>query len=400
MRLLDVKTSLRPEGIRLTGIIEKQNRERFELYFDLQVPRPMETTAAADAFAAAMLIPAMHSGESLEIDLPLSPQLCFRLPRIRDIFHAWFPEFSRVDIRTMPRTTGEGMPELYAGTFFSGGVDSFYSLLKHKHGFGTLPAPLTHIIFMRGIETRLEESKDVDKAEQWVRQVAAAAGVQYTFGESNIRMCFQAVGSGIRWADHYYGSSLAAIALALSSTLGYVCIPSSYSYTHLIAHGSTPLLDEMYSTERTHVIHDGSEVTRPVKVAKILEWDRDLILAHLRVCHLNWGGAFNCGKCYKCVRTAIPLRVLGVLEQARTFPNKSMDHWERTILQDRPALTEENLHFARKYGGDASLIAMLERVVRKQRRGAGLRLFLENSPFHALLPALVRARHAFHRVPR
>jgi hypothetical protein len=73
-------------------------------------------------------------------------------------------------------------------------------------------------------------------------------------------------------------AALAAIVSAVCSRAGYVCIPSEFSYNHLIPHGSTPLLDEMYSTERVNVIHDGSEVGRATKVAKIIQWDRDLVL--------------------------------------------------------------------------------------------------------------------------
>lgn len=334
MRLTDVRAHPKVDGVRQTATVRRQNGGQFEIYFDFQMPAPSDTSMIADAFASALLIPAMRSGESLEVDPPISPQLCFSLPRIRDIFHVWFPKFSRISIRTTPQVPRHHQIEPRAATFFSGGVDSFYSLLKHKRGLGTLPAPLTHIIFMRGIETSLQESQEVEATEHWVREVAAQSGVQCIAGVSNLRTCLQGPATYIHWERHYHGSALAALALALSSGLGYICVPSAFSYNHLIPHGSTPLLDEMYSTERLRVIHDGAEVTRPAKVARILEWDRDLVLAYLRVCINNSGGAFNCGRCYKCVRTAIPLRVLGAWEQARTFRDKTTDHWEEMVSED------------------------------------------------------------------
>ena len=150
----------------------------------------------------------------------------------------------------------------------------------------------------------------------------------------------------------------------------------------------------MYSTERLNLIHDGSEVTRASKVAKMIEWDRDLVLARLRVCWRNSGGAFNCGQCRKCVRTAVPLRVLGVWQHAE-FRDKSTDHWERVIEADHPIFADENLQFARERGGDSELIAMLQRVVQRNRRKAGLSAVVRNSPLNSLRPAWHLLRRRF-----
>jgi hypothetical protein len=366
--------------------------EPFEVFFQYQTTDPTFVSAEADALAAAMLLPAMRRGERLAIPAPIAPLLCFNLPRIRDIFHTWWPEFPSSELCVTPRVNGADAPAPRAATFFSGGVDSFYSLLKHRHGFGTLPAPLTHVIFMGGVETRLERTKGRDESQRWVEAVAGAVGVQCIFGASNIRTRLQGPETNLLWDRHYHGSALAAIALTLSGGLGYVCIPSAFSYNHLVAHGSTALVDEMYSTERLRIVHDGSEVSRAMKVARILEWDRDLVLSHLRVCFENYGGAFNCGRCYKCVRTAIPLRILGVWDQARTFPEKTMDHWEAAASQDHLPLTEENLQLARERGAEARLVSMLDRVVQRRRRKENAREFIRNSPLERLVPVARRLR--------
>jgi hypothetical protein len=396
MRLVDVEIRAHPTGARLTGTVERGS-SRFEVYFDYQFREATLLDARADAFAAALLLPCMRAGESLEVIPPVSPLLSFSLPRIRDIFHAWWPQLSRIEILTTPGPVLSDPTQKHAATLFSGGVDSFYSLLKHRRSPGTLPELLTHIVYMRGVETRLELSDGLDETALWVQRIAQTTGVEVITGESNIRTSLQGPRGNLHWERHYHGSALAAVGLGLSRHLAYVCIPSAFSYNHLIAHGSTPLVDEMYSTERLRLLHDGAEVTRPEKVARILDWDRDLVLGHLRVCIMNRGGAFNCGKCYKCVRTAIALRVLGVWEQARTFPNKATDHWEHTIAGDHLVLTEENLKFAEEHGGDAALVSMLRAVVRRHRRRDGAVAFVENSPLHTLLPLARQARSFFER---
>ena len=330
MRLIDVTTRPNGDATRLTGTIQREGpQEQFEVYFEYRAPHEKLVGSGADALAAALLLPAMRAGESLNIVPPISARLSFSLPRIRDIFHTWWPHLPRIEIYSRNSAAHAGPPPDGAATFFSGGVDSFYSLLKHRKGGGTLPVPLSHLIFMKGIETRLELSRGIQETESWVRDVATEVGVECIVGESNVRTSLQGTEENLDWERHYHGSALAAVALGLSGGLAYVCIPSAFTYNYLIAHGSTPLVDEMYSTEHLNVVHDGAESSRANKLASILEWDRDLVLQHLRVCIWNSGGAYNCGKCYKCVRTAIPLYILGLWDRARTFPNKATDDWER-----------------------------------------------------------------------
>src|SRR5690606_23716050 len=113
-------------------------------------------------------------------------------------------------IPILARPRNDAVPALRTGgaTFFSGGVDSFYSLLKHQRGAGGLP-PLTHIIFMRGIETRLDLSKGVDESEAWIQEIAAVAGIKCITGASNIRTSLQGPESNLHWERHYHGSALA-----------------------------------------------------------------------------------------------------------------------------------------------------------------------------------------------
>jgi hypothetical protein len=148
----------------------------------------------------------------------------------------------------------------------------------------------------------------------------------------------------------------------------------------------------MFSSDGLQILHDGSEATRPVKLARIIEWDRHLVLNHLRVCIWNYGGAFNCGKCYKCVRTAVVLRILGVWDGARTFHNKSSGHWEHFVAQDHAALTEDNLRFAQEHGADAELIGILKRGLRRRRRRDAIVGILARPPLSRLRPVAVRFR--------
>jgi hypothetical protein len=394
VRLHSVAVRTTADTVRLVGEAESERRQgRFELYFEFPIEYKDFVTVSADPFAVAMLVPAMFQSEPLQITPPLSPRLLFHLPHLRDIFHAWHSDkltYSEIDAR--PGTVEPKTPANRAATFFSGGVDSFYTLLKHRRQ-QQLPAPLTHIIFMRGIEKPLDFARGVEESQQRARAIALAAGVQCITGESNIRSYFEP-----DWLHHYCGSGLAATALSLSGGLDYVCIPSTYSYGDFVPIGSTPLTDERFSTERLQLVHDGAELPRTEKIAKIVEWDRNLALPHLRVCAQNFGGAYNCCKCWKCVRTAVPLAYLGVLETAPTFPDKSTAHWEAVLEADSMPFVEENLQFGRNHNTKPELTALLEKIVRRRRFRQGLRSAFENSPMRSLVPALLSARRRIRRL--
>jgi len=168
LRLHNVSVRVGAETVRLVAEAESdQQSGRFELYFEYPIEYEEFVSASADTFAATMLVPAMFQNERLQIDPPLSPRLLFNLPRLRDIFHAWHPDLSRCEIQATAGPAAVKRPTNRAATFFSGGVDSFYTLLKHRRN-GELPAPLTHIIFMRGIEKPLDFARGVEASQQRV----------------------------------------------------------------------------------------------------------------------------------------------------------------------------------------------------------------------------------------
>jgi hypothetical protein len=103
------------------------------------------------------------------------------------------------------------------------------------------------------------------------------------------------------------------------------------------------------------------------RVGAIIGWNKELTLRYLRVCLGNFGGAYNCGRCRKCVRTAIPLTALGVLADSDVFRNKDEAHWETVLAKDHLELLRENYEFVKQRGTEPQLAQMLERFLRKQR---------------------------------
>jgi hypothetical protein len=75
----------------------------------------------------------------------------------------------------------------------------------------------------------------------------------------------------------------------------------------------------LWSTELTEIEHHGCEATRIDKIAYTSEYD--LAMEWLRVCNQASDGAYNCGRCRKCLRARVGLQTVGALERCKTLPH-------------------------------------------------------------------------------
>jgi hypothetical protein len=318
----------------------------------------------ADPFFPALLIPAMMWDDILEIEPPVSCRIMENQQIIQDIFSTWHPnEFRRVEVIAQCHTNNNLPRKKANATFFSLGVDSMYSMLKYlPQNNPPVDKQLTTLIYMKGLELPLSiyANGQAQGVINNIEKVSAHYGLDFIVGETNIRDVFP-----LDWEDHYFGPGLASTALSLSNGFRNIYIPSSHSYAIFFHDPSSPLIDNHWSNENTNIFHDGAEKERVGKIADLIIKDK-FALSHLRVCVNNEGGDYNCGKCWKCIRTMITLEILGQLETCRSFPSKLPRHFSselRTYNPDSLEFTRENLRLAKKLG-KKDLEAMLEREIR------------------------------------
>jgi hypothetical protein len=271
-------------------------------------------------------------------------------------------------------------------SLFSGGVDSFYTLLKGFTPGADVDLRPTHLFFMRGLEQPLDQSSGAEATLNVVRDIASQTGVGVLWGETNLRLLF-----GLNYELYYHASALIGSALLLSKGLKRLLVPSSYSYGQLIPWGSHPLLDELWSTDSMDVIHHGAEARRVDKIA-MLARDHRSALRHLRVCLKNEAGPGNCGRCPKCARTIMALEVVGALADASTFPVLSRQTLSRCLQADNPIFVEELRDMAR-HKSDGAVRDFLELVVRRQKRRRAIKALIDSTPVLAdMMPAMRRVR--------
>jgi hypothetical protein len=386
MKLLSVRVEGEGDRICVVGELENGTLQPY-----LAFPRELESFVAgtADTFVPMLLVPCLEKGEPLEIVPPISRQLARRIPRIMDVLLSLFPNFHRISVKLNVREEPAQSSGHAVASLFSGGVDSFYTLLK---GFtpGTDPdLRPTQLFFMRGLEQPLDQSSGADATLDIVREIAQQSGVGLLWGETNLRLLF-----GLNYELYYHASALIGSALALSRGIKRLLVPSTFAYGQLIPWGSHPLLDELWSIESMEVIHDGAEARRVDKIS-MLARDHRSVFRHLRVCLKNQAGPGNCGRCQKCARTMMALELIGALADAPTFPAVPRQILARWLRADNPIFVEELRDLARQCGS-ADTVAFLNRVVRSQKRRHAVKALIDSTPVLAdMMPAVNRLRRRF-----
>jgi len=272
----------------------------FELWY--QIPRQYGSDKFADPFVAAALMVAMKSGETLQVEksTPVSFKLLQGISQLLDLYSAWYPDLVRISIEAEIAPTGS-QQEGYA-TFFSGGVDSLYTYFQKRE-------LITHLIYIEGIDIQLDNQSLREEVLHSNTKFAEEQGVALIPVASNIRdFCHP---RGLSWGSRYSGSGLGSVALLLG--FPYTLVPASQSFVSLYPEGTSPLLDHLYSNEVTSIYYDGA-LPRPVKMRFLATIPGSI--DRLRVCWQDNG--YNCGKCEKCLRTMLILKMLDL--QCPTLP--------------------------------------------------------------------------------
>jgi hypothetical protein len=285
------------------------------VYFSVDAAPGRHVHGDASPFAAALLLPAMRQGEDLIIEGSMSRRLYRGMHAIMKEVLTWDIGLRPIRIQAAALAADPPRP-LRSAAFFSGGVDSFYTYLKHRAD----PAESDRIgsfILVNGFDINRRNVRLWEHTLEHIGSIAAAGDVDLTVVRSNIQGLVEPL---LLW-DYSHGGCLAGVGLFLRGAFHQIYIPSTHSVAEQIPWGSNLALDGHWSTESTAFVHDGTEATRLEKVISQIARS-PLALEHLRVCFANENGAYNCGRCDKCLRTMINLYVAGALEKSGTFPHR------------------------------------------------------------------------------
>lgn len=332
--------------------------------------RDVELAPAPEAFGCAALIPAAAAGRRLRIETPLDPLWRENAGAILDLIREWWgyrsepPAPDAADAADaaplaeangpatdVPRDTSRGIPAA-AGTgrtalFFSGGVDSFHTLLRG----GTA---IELLVMVQGFDFGLDDTVRAEAAERTLRVAAEHAGARAVFIRTNIRAHPRL--SRVSW-DRTHGSAMAAVAHLLDGQVDRVIIAPSLPGDREMPWGSHPDLDPLWSSRRVAIVSGppGNRLDRLRSIAA-----EPLLRDHLRVCWRNVTPKGNCGRCAKCVLAMLILEECGELRHSRVFGDTS----DLIARVDALRRTPDRFHTLQEMLDDGRLSPALARAVR------------------------------------
>lgn len=195
------------------------------------------------------------------------------------------------------------------GVFFSGGVDSFYTLLSNRARYPAGDARrITHMVVLHGYDLALDQHALFARLLRECGEIGARIPAEPVRVRTNVRAAL----AGLHWNRYGFGTVLAGAALALTPGLHTIYVPSGGRPFLDMAQLPTAIQPEItgwWSTRAHELVYDPLHVPRRDKVRLLVEerW----AIPYLRVCWENRGGAYNCGECEKCLRTMVELTLAG-----------------------------------------------------------------------------------------
>jgi hypothetical protein len=331
-----------------------------------------------EAALAAVLMPAMRSGGRLTMTAPISPRVLRMQREFQGIQQAWSREWAygdpplrEVEVKAPVRPVERRRPTGRVALFFSGGVDSWSTLLGEDE--------VTDLIFVRGLDilARAPHQEGLaDRVEARLREAASELGLPLHGVETNARDLSELNGPAepvVRW-ESYYNSALSAVALFLGPLFDRVLISTGLAYRNQSRIGGSWMVDLLWSNEDLEIVDVGGNLGRVERTRRIAA--HPLVQKSLRVCWHNPDGAYNCGRCRKCLVTMATLEGFGQLQNFQTFPRKlEREHLELLAAQkvQEPLhldLCEEALE-AIRLSGKPELEQALEELVARGRQTLG-----------------------------
>ncbi len=337
--------------------------------------RDLALSAAPEAFASAFLIPALHRGARLRLADALDAGWTANMDRLLPVLGEWWRYPALAPAAPAPATAPRAAPARDGSAlFFSGGLDSFYSLLAS----GERPAVL---VTVHGFDVALDDAPRRAAVAATLRDVGAALGRRTALLRTNVRG--HPLMRAAPW-ERTHGGVLAGAAHLLRDEAGEALVSASISTSHTRPWGSHWRTDPLFSSGRLRIRQVGSDKRRWQKVRAIA--DEPLAQRHLRVCWQNRDEARNCSRCEKCLITRLMFADCGALDRFPVFDGTA------TLARDLDALPVLHERLAslvliveeRHIGGEIlrAAEALLRRTRHAQRPDVRLR--------RAVLGALLR----------
>ncbi|GGC96076.1 hypothetical protein [Undibacterium terreum] len=328
MRLLNtvVGPSALTDGFtRITARIVMDIEEEMSLWVDVPDELKDGISDSGNPWVIAMLPIAAARHENIQLSLPVDALLLENLRGISKIWSGWYPELSEVAIDCSTFSSIETLKPEKCAAFFSGGIDSYYTIARRLPDSGTGLPVVGHIddlLSVWGFDVSANDEASFSPMAKGLISAAKQIRRKHAIIRTNLRD--NRTPWFTRWGPLTNGAGLAFISLVLEKRYRQVVLGSSFPNYTYVDWGSHPLVDHLFSTSATQIVHDGPSVTRVQKTDLAAQFPPAQSALH--VCHAI--GDDNCSECEKCYRTMITLDILGHKERMSKVFDWSKYHVE------------------------------------------------------------------------
>jgi len=206
-----------------------------------------ELCPAPEAFAGAMLLPAVTQRRALVVDAPVNAGWQANLPAAMRLFRRWW-QYPEIPLHVKAGKPAADARVSRTGLCFSGGVDSFFSLLRYR-------PPVDVLVYVFDYDIPIRGHSRPPQFEPWLRQLSERAGVQAVVVRTNLKRhpVFRDV-----WWYAAHGACLAAVGHLLNGWIGTLVLSSSFPRTEPHPSGTHFELDPLWSSSRLECVHFGT----------------------------------------------------------------------------------------------------------------------------------------------
>ena len=341
MLITDLRADQVPRGVRISARFawEDSGRPAETIAFEVEGNAAEFADPTPETFMLVGALAAFHHGERrVRVEGRLCPRLREGLRTALRTLRTWYPD--RLGGSEPEIEAGHGFaalrpPPPRAALFLSGGIDSLFALARNRESFPAgHPAALRDAIFIVGFgtlggnEATARHENVRARQRSAVEAIAKIAGLDLLVVRSNVEVLGE---DNEFFLTASHGAHLLAVAHLFPRRLSSVSVAASQDAFEPKPWGSHPMLDNQYATSAIDVIHEGFDLRREERIARVVRWKE--VLPFLMVCTQGplADGERNCGRCEKCLRTMVAMLILDAIGPPAPFPHDIDASWLASI---------------------------------------------------------------------